>query len=603
MSNDELINLIINHNPFDRPLVVRKNDIWVPGFPDVPSLNAHASNAVYDAIEKVRSSQRPVIGITITAEKGLGKSHLISRIRRKIKDDGSALFVYMSEFGDLNQIKSEFLQTLANSLKQLGGQGVSQWRELATVLFNQACNQNRTAQEIIEAFNPALLETLVDKVLEIKPDIENPDIITAILWTLSLNAADERFAINWLSGKELPALRANKMGLPNPIKESEAFNTIRQILDLISDYKPIIVCFDELESLNSNETGYTQAQVAAMLGKDLYDKLKRGVILTAIYPETWTHQVKHLPYAEAVTDRIGEKIIELTYLNPDNVVILVSRWLEEYYHSHSLMPPHHVFPFSENQLRELGKERPTVRTVLQWCAKNFHIPADSTILPDSNIVTIPVKEQRNPVESAYQKELAAIESNIQDCLENKEAIAKALRFAFSTLKGNTLEKVYIQEIEEVKAKSKDKLYRPDFKIVGRENGSIVKIGVLVGEGIKLQYLQAALTRLVDYEKFDLTRGCLVRAKQIKPGTQTMRRLNELLSPKLGGEWAMLKADDMKSLLAISSLVDARVDYDLSLEQINDFIATNSITMNNNLIREILSDPSGEIPADAEDEDF
>jgi hypothetical protein len=267
------------------------------------------------------------------------------------------------------------------------------------------------------------------------------------------------------------------------------------------------------------------------------------------------------------------------------------------------MPPHHVFPFSENQLRELGKERPTVRTVLQWCANNFHIPADSTILPDSNIVTIPVKEQRNPVESAYQKELAAIESNIQDCLENKEAIAKALRFAFSTLRGNTLEKVYIQEIEEVKAKSKDKLYCVDFKIVGIENGNVVKIGVFIGEGIGVRHLNAALIRLVDYEKFDLTRGCLVRAKQIKAGTQTMQRLNELLSPKLGGEWAMLKADDMKSLLALSSLVDARVDYDLSLEQINDFIATNSITMNNNLIREILSDPSGEIPADAEDEDF
>lgn len=119
-SISNLDNAIKSQNPFDRPLVVRSQDVWGKGFPDVPSLNAHASDAIFESIEKVRTRQRQVIGITITAEPGLGKSHLISRIRHRLQADGIALFVYMSECGDLNRIKIEFLRTLASSLKRNG---------------------------------------------------------------------------------------------------------------------------------------------------------------------------------------------------------------------------------------------------------------------------------------------------------------------------------------------------------------------------------------------------------------------------------------------------------------------------------------------------
>ena len=188
MPSDDLINAIENHNPFEGRLVVKSRDIWGTGFPDVSSLNAHVSDAVYNAIDKISSGKRQVVGITITAEKGLGKSHLISRIRRRLQSDQSALFVYMSQVGDLDGIKAEFLRNLANSLKEVGSQGVSQWRELATALINEAYNQKHsyTPEQMVSTFaelfqkNPNVIDTFSDKVLEIKPDIENPDIITAI---------------------------------------------------------------------------------------------------------------------------------------------------------------------------------------------------------------------------------------------------------------------------------------------------------------------------------------------------------------------------------------------------------------------------------------
>ena len=600
MTND-LINAIKNHNPFDRPLVVRSQDIWGKGFPDVPSLNAHASDAVFEAIEKVRTKKRQVVGITITAEKGLGKSHLISRIRHHVQADGSALFVYMSECGDLNRIKTEFLKTLAISLKQIGSQGVSQWRELAVALVNEAYDKNFTPQQLVNQFpgalakNPKVVDVLRDKVLPIKPDIENPDILTAILWTLSPDPGYETFAINWLSGRNLPQSKADAMGLANlstQDKEAESFSTIRQILDLIGGYKPIIVCFDELDVPECSDAGFTKAQVSAGLAKDLYNSIKSGVLLTAMYTETWVHQVKVLPYAEAVVDRIGEKILELRYLNSEDVITLVAQWLKEFYDEKGLTPEHPVYPFDAEKLKELGKERPIVRKVLKWCADNFKAPTD----PE------PIITQKHPVESVYDKELAALENTIDDYMEDKATLAEVVRLAFSTLIGQTVEQVKIEEITEVKTKAADKGYL-DLKIVGKENGKVVKIGVAILQESGGMYVQATLKRLIDYKKFDLTRGCLIRSKQVsKNAAKAQQYLSQLLSPQLGGEWVLLKSEDIKPLLSILFVLQAREDYELNEEEIMDFIVQKRIAIDNYLIREILSDPSGQIPEDAIDED-
>ncbi|MEH2288543.1 P-loop NTPase fold protein [Nostoc sp.] len=599
MSNDNgLINAIKSHNPFDRPLVVRSQDIWVTGFPDVPSLNAHASDAVFDAIERVRAKQQSVIGITIKAERGLGKSHLISRIRRQLQTDGSALFVYTSEINDLNRIKAEFLRNLANSLKHIGSQGMSQWRELATAIFNEAYNKAFTPDEMVHHFsevlkvNSKVVEHWTDRVLGIKHDIENPDIIAAILWTLSSNPSEERYAINWLAGQELPQSRADALGLANTSpqdREAQAFSTVRQILDLISDYKPIVICFDELESiLMCNDAGYTASQVTAILAKDLYDKIKRGVFITAMFPQTWTKQIRGLEEAESVTDRIAQKSIELTYLKSEDVITLVSQWLRDFYDQQGVTSPNSVYPFDEGKLKELGKERPMVRKVLQWCKENWSEPTEFTPLS-------------HPVESAYKKELAAIESKIQDDIEDKTKVANALRFSFSTLVGQVLEKVQITEIADVKARSVDQGYI-NFKIVGQENGNIVKIGVAILQGVSGRFLQAGLKRLIEYKEFDLTRGCLICSKKISGGTKAKQYLDILLSPQLGGEWVLLKIEELKPILAINSVIKAQNDYELTEAEIIDFARQNRIILDNNLIHEILSNPSGEIPKDAIDED-
>ncbi|MEY3333921.1 MAG: hypothetical protein RLZZ176_2224 [Cyanobacteriota bacterium] len=188
-------------------------------------------------------------------------------------------------------------------------------------------------------------------------------------------------------------------------------------------------------------------------------------------------------------------------------------------------------------------------------------------------------------------------TKIEEYIEDSSLIAEALYFGFNTLKGKILEEVMIQEItNDIKPKAHNKNFI-NFKIIGNENGKEVKIGVAVIQDSQ-STLNACLKRLNDYHTFDLTRGCLVRShskiKQMKKTAATYSLLNELILHK-GGENVDLIEDQIRPLVAILAIYQKRQNYKLTEEQIFDFISQNKITFDNLLLREILSDPSGEIP--------
>ncbi|WP_067775337.1 hypothetical protein [Nostoc sp. NIES-3756] len=605
--------LIRNQNPFAGHIVVRPQQIWGKSYPDVSSINAHASNAVFDAVEKIRNGKRETVGITITAEKGLGKSHIISRIRHRLQAEDNTLFIYMSKYDNLNQIKYQFQQTVASSLRAFGNQKVMQWQEIAAALINDAKKCNYTPQQYISSIYPTWLnkystrtiDSLTEAVLKIKTDVNNPYIIRAILWTLS--TAHAHYATYWLSGLEVTQTQADILGLPNPKnedREAEALSNVRQILDITSHYRVPVICFDELDITDISDTGFTAAQIIANLTKDLYNSLKQGVLLLAMYPEIWNDQIRALPQAEAVVDRLASEQsdrqpVALKYLNSDDIVALVKHWLKDFYQEHNQNPPHPLYPFDESKLRELGKGKPTVRSVLKWCAENFVNPdliKDNLNQLDPNTTGRCVSHTIHPVKPYFDNEIDNVEASIDTLMEDEITIGSALWLAFVSLIGKTIEGITIEEIEEVP--NQDYI---DFKIVG--NRKKVKIGVDVLQQASGNTIQAALNKLIDYRKFHLTRGCLVRSKKISPNAKLAQKYLQQLLQKLGGEWVLLQAQDIKPLLAIYFVWYNSESYELTEEQIFDFFNKKQLAINNPLIREILSDPSGQEPTNLTDDEL
>lgn len=616
----EVINAAIqSHNPFTNAGIVKEQDVWGKRFSDVPTLNAHASDVVFQAIELVRtsqSSQDKVTSIVITAQQGVGKTHLLSRIRHQLEREGGALFVYagINNYTDLNLVKYKFQQTLANSLSQTGSQGVMQWQEVAAAMANEgfkAINSSApslSGQELVNRFdkvsaswstkNKSLMNTLTTQVLKTKPNAD-PYILRAILWTLSETQAS--FAIKWLSGEALAQSNADALGLPNQNqssqdREAQALKNIQQILNLVSYYNPVVICFDEIDvKTNSTDDGLPTELVIADLVKRLHDilensELSRGVVLiTVMLPVTWTQKVDMMP--GGTPDRVSKytrrKPIDLRHIDSDCLVELVTLWLKEFYEAKNLVPPHPVYPFEESQLKEFGKGKPTVREALKWCAENFKV--ENPLPPD------PLER----FELAFYREK---ESDIGDYLENNSLIADALRFGFETLKGEILDgetstgeklnEVKIEDVTEVEPKSSNQGWI-NFKIIGKEKDNVFKIGVAVIQYAHGRAAGAGISRLIDYKQFDLTRGCLVRSKdkKIRRQTDAYEYLNKLVE-KLGGEWVDLKVEEIRPLIDLYSVYQKRDIYQLSKEQIREL--SKPLTLENNLLREILSNPSGQI---------
>ncbi|WP_293296753.1 MULTISPECIES: hypothetical protein [unclassified Microcoleus] len=173
------------------------------------------------------------------------------------------------------------------------------------------------------------------------------------------------------------------------------------------------------------------------------------------------------------------------------------------------------------------------------------------------------------------------------------------------MKGQTVDKVTIDDITaEIKPKAKNAGWI-GFKIIGTENGRAIKIGVAIIQSSQSE-LVAALKRLIDYQTFDLTRGCLVRSQSkienIKKTSKAYKLLEELVSVEKGGEVVYLIEEQIKPLMALRAVCKKCRDYHLTEDQIFDFISQKQLAFDNLLLREILSDPSGEMPAVDDDDE-
>lgn len=402
---------LVADNPFEQTPSIPGQALWASDQVDYPPLNAAASDAVLQAIRRLKDSAQGIYGITLTAGKGLGKSHVIRRVCQRLQQEKGGLVVYMNEFTQVSTIKDEFFSALAISLEQRDGQGMSQWQFLATAMINGAFKNTCTPLYLFKDVVPRQINNgnprgwianIYNQVHSHNPNIGDASIVKAILFTLS---RDHQASANaWLAGQRLEANVAEGLGLPCSIVEisqdANLFAIGCQLLNTIGRYYPVLICFDQLErSVDGNDFDATSRAVAS-LGKDLLNSLRRGVVLTAMHPSTWNQQIKTMPQSESVIDCIGQEMLDLEPLHARNIVDFVQHWLTHFYAKSNITPPNALYPFQACDLIKLGEQHPTCYEALNDCKSIFLQRQSATALkPGTQPISV---DPMKPVEATTE---------------------------------------------------------------------------------------------------------------------------------------------------------------------------------------------------------
>jgi len=628
---EELKTAISSYNPFSRVAVDNVNSIRKEE-PYLKLLNASTFDKVIDVIRQVKHSsdgKDKVTTLVITGDPGAGKTQLVKRIRRHCLDQDLAILIYanLAKCSSSDLLKSQFLEIFVKELAlaerdENKNFKPHQWQEIATAMINSAAPSGKSyaTANLVNNFdqfyaraktkNQNIIQQLSQGIKKVYPHFDAYT-VRAILWTLSQTYGD--FAVEWLAGNSLDSETAQGMGLPNYAeqsiteKNSAAFGKLLKILSLVSQYKTLVICFDEFDE-KVLETGQTNAQLITEFIKDLYDNLEQsnssqGVsIISLMFESIWRRQIKSYydgGYDSLTTSMIARmstvtkgEPLSLQPINGKSILELVSFRLEEFLYKPRQLKPHDpLYPFTTDQLEAIGKNRPTIREALDWCYKEYK-KIQETIVKDP-------KEQ-------YQ--LARKQTNqldITDYLEDNDFLANTLKFGFEqlinqrlegiTASGEKLKKVIIESVESIDNKW------VKFKLNGIENESKrFSIGVTVIQNQSAASVGHGLKQLVDYSKFGLTRGCMVRSPDKKIGKSTLayQRL-EQLKTQLGGEQAPLHPEEIQPLIEIYSIYQNCQSFGLTEEQVKEF-SLGEIA-DNPLLQEILSDPSGKIDEETLDD--
>lgn len=604
------------NNPFERPPIVREQNIWSESFPDIPSLNAKASDSLFDAVNQVRTADSDLEKITslvFLSDRGVGKSHVVKRIRKKLQATSEGIFIYASadRYGDLSLIDSLFQKSIAESLNQQGGEGVTQWQEIAALIVSDAMrledptSEVFTATKLVEKFDQIYLnkqargQDLIRTAKKLLPRIDDY-ILRALVWTLS----EERgsLATKWLAGEQLSTEDADYLRLPNNKSEestnSSALTTISNLISLIGEYKTVVICFDELDTPIFDEEGHKAPYHIVNLVKRLFNSVRQSkegkgvVFLTSALPNAWNYLKQSIRISLERISAYGDPI-NLTHLNEESAVELCSLTLKRFYDRKGLIAPNPVYPFSTEEIIAYSRVRPFAREALGWFATRL-----DEILKTVDLPSLSSYEER--FEKAYHNALNRFDT---DDLEDNEIAASALRFSFEKIAGvkriNKLpiEGINVKSVEEIAPKSQNN-GRLHFKIVGKENGKNIAIGLGVIQETNGRSVGAGFRRLLKKETFGLSRGCLVRSRdrKIKEYWDSFEYYQQLV--KQGGEWVDLTIEEIKPLLALQFVYEHHGKLALSIEQLDSFTLTSNLLQNNPLIRKILSLPKGQIAEDA-----
>lgn len=271
-------------NPFNNGIVP---DAWAEPVVDVPSIHAEVSDQCLVLLGQVARdhARRSVL---IHGAAGSGKTHTLARLRSKAIEP-RPLFSYVRLTTSPGMIRRHLRHCLARDLVRKDERGATQLESLLLASLAKDTGAAPDPSEFERLGNGAGETTGLGRALAETCGRLGLDFHVACACRLFLGRRHRHAAVHWLESGELPddvraGLACDVGGTDDDSVDPEhtAFQVVLQLVALVTDTRPLLLCFDQVEAMQvaaDDRAGYF---AYGKLAADLFDHCAGLLLVTCM---------------------------------------------------------------------------------------------------------------------------------------------------------------------------------------------------------------------------------------------------------------------------------------------------------------------------------
>ncbi|MFX0174327.1 MAG: AAA family ATPase, partial [Candidatus Hodarchaeota archaeon] len=353
-------------NPFRKTNV---KSAWEDDIFDVESFNAKCFNEILREIEEIsRKEYRSFIHL-ILGEVGLGKTHLLARLRKKAIEK-NFYFVEIEPVPNLDKFYMHILREFSSNLrKKIPDSDFTFLEELvANLLFQQMEKALKGKKDFKKLLNE--LRKSPTKIFKLKiSEKELNDIKDIMIFKISrdypgievqliqilfeaINPRKFLYAIKWLQCESLSEEEMELIGATISIEEENiAFNVLKSLLELTD--KIVVFAFDQIESIEKS-FGIVGLQKFFQMIVNIYNTCKNHLSTIMVQTGVWNTFVRD-NLDQSVIDRI-ENTSTLDKLTIEQSGLIIEKRMDLVWKRAKIVPSNPLYPFTEKVVEDLSKK-------------------------------------------------------------------------------------------------------------------------------------------------------------------------------------------------------------------------------------------------------
>jgi hypothetical protein len=277
-------------------------DPWSDDFVDLATLNEGASDAIEEAIAKLRATAREEpralrsTSLVVLGSPGAGKTHLFARLRRRIGP--RAVFVHIRPLVHAEMTPRFLLGEIVSQLAHTT-QGLPQISALVGSLLAYLDGAStgfpttflEAYAEMPDKAREERLDVDLERALEKWPELDE-SYLSRLLRAPFATGPTRRALLAWLSGRDCDVAQLQRIGATASLSEDVAPIAIRTLAMVAAPGAPIVLVFDQLENLVEGGAVGSRLLAYAHLTSELVDTVRGLTLVHMALDSEWDRGIE-----------------------------------------------------------------------------------------------------------------------------------------------------------------------------------------------------------------------------------------------------------------------------------------------------------------------